>query len=120
MRPKLQGEPVPVRLELTPKGLRLHAMLVSAVPSAARGATAQQSLRENARLRVLKGNALASAPISHYDDFVLSHTKKSFLKVARIVGSSFGQGPDHKAASICFTSCRRGCAVPSSARSGGC
>ena len=26
-------------------------------------------------LRVLKGHALVSAPISHYDDFILSHTR---------------------------------------------
>ncbi len=51
LRPKLQGQPVPVRLELTPKGLRLNTVLVGAVPSAARGATALQSLRENASLR---------------------------------------------------------------------
>jgi hypothetical protein len=53
-------------------------------------------------LRVLKGGALLSAPISHYDDFVLSHTKTSFLKVARIVGSSFGLGPHHKACLYLF------------------
>jgi hypothetical protein len=57
---------------------------------------------ENAPLRVLKGNTLLSAPISHYDDFILSHTKTDFLKVARIIGSSFGLGPHYKACLYLF------------------
>ncbi|HEX4573323.1 MAG TPA: DUF3658 domain-containing protein [Dongiaceae bacterium] len=47
---------------------------------------------ENAPLRVLNGDALVSAPISHYDDLVLADTAENFRKVARIVGSALGWG----------------------------
>jgi hypothetical protein len=43
-------------------------------------------------LRVLNGDALVSAPISHYDELVLADTVESFRKVARIVGSAMGWG----------------------------
>jgi Protein of unknown function/Domain of unknown function (DUF1835) len=53
---------------------------------------------ENAPLRVLKGSTLVSAPISHYDGLILSHTRRRWLrKVARVLGRSFGLGPHHKA-----------------------
>jgi len=58
---------------------------------------------ENAPLRVLKGSTLVSAPISHYDGLILSHTRRRWLrKVARVLGQSFGLGPHHKACLYLF------------------
>ena len=46
---------------------------------------------ENAPLRVLKDDALVSAPLSHYDDYVLAEAEEEhFRKVARIVGRALG------------------------------
>jgi len=51
-------------------------------------------------LRVLSGDALVSAPISHYDDLVLADTEEDFRKVARIVGSALGWGRSTPKASL--------------------
>ncbi|HXU57947.1 MAG TPA: DUF3658 domain-containing protein [Verrucomicrobiae bacterium] len=100
-------QPVPSLGSILPEHIRDNAFGDLAHPlTGARRRRYQESwskLRhENAPLRVLKGNALVSAPISHYDEFILSHTKTGFLKVARILGSSFGLGPHYKACLYLF------------------
>jgi len=103
----IRRQPVPSLGSILPEHIRDNAFWDRAHPlTGARRRRYQESwskLRhENAPLRVLKGNALVSAPISHYDEFILSHTKTGFLKVARILGSSFGLGPHYKACLYLF------------------
>jgi hypothetical protein len=46
-----------------------------------------QRLRsENAPLRILKGETLVSAPITHFDELIFSNTRHQFRKVARVIG----------------------------------
>ena len=103
----IRRQPVPSLGSILPEHIRDNAFWDLAHPlTGARRRRYQESwskLRhENAPLRVLKGNELVSAPISHYDEFILSHTKTGFLKVARILGSSFGLGPHYKACLYLF------------------
>jgi hypothetical protein len=103
----VRREPVPSLGSILPEHIRDNAFWNLAQPLTGARRRRYQEIwsklrRENAPLRVLKGSALLSAPISHYDDFILSHTKTSFLKVARIVGSSFGLGPHHNACLYLF------------------
>jgi len=103
----VRGQPVPSLGSILPEHVRDNAFWDLGQPLAgARRRRYQESWsklrREKAPLRVLKGGALLSAPISYYDDFILSHTKTGFLKVARILGSSFGLGPHYRACLYLF------------------
>jgi hypothetical protein len=46
----------------------------------------RQLRAENAPLRILNGDELASAPITHFDEPLRSHVVKNWRKVARVVG----------------------------------
>ncbi|MEO8784203.1 MAG: DUF3658 domain-containing protein [Bradyrhizobium sp.] len=53
-----------------------------------------QLLSENAPLRVLNGDKLASAPISFFDEMLMSLVTEHWQKVARIIGTAMGDEMD--------------------------
>ena len=54
----------------------------------------QQLRSENAPLRVIDGDRLASAPISFFDELLMSFVTDHWQKVARVVGHALGSQMD--------------------------
>ena len=84
---------------LTPKQIRDNQLFDQAKALSAEARSAHQDLwrqlrAENAPLRVLKGNTLASAPISFFDSLLMSHVTDDWQKVARVIGHALGSQMD--------------------------
>jgi hypothetical protein len=67
------------------------------LPTAAHGeyrALWRQLRNDNAALRVLKSDGLASSPISYFDTALMSQASEHWQKVARIIGSALHSQPE--------------------------
>ena len=50
---------------------------------------------ENAPLRIIKDGVLQSAPITYFDDFILSFVEKDWKKSAYVIGNALGHASEH-------------------------
>jgi len=56
----------------------------------------QELVEENAMLRVVERGALTSAPIDHFDQFILAATPPDWTKAVRVVGNALGATIDEQ------------------------